>query len=652
MTEEFAKKIEKINDLVYNLNRYRNLYYNENVSEVSDLEYDTMFDELKRLEDETGYILSNSPTKEVGYTVASALEKVEHNHKMLSLDKTKNPEEVIKFLGDKPAVIMAKMDGLTCSLTYRDHFLVDAETRGNGFVGERVIHNVKVIENVPKWISIGGEVVIDGEVIVPLDEFEKINENLPDEEKYRNPRNLAGGSLRQLDSRISQKRKLKFIAWRLVSGFGTNRFFERWRVLSGLGFEVVPLIYTPSFNTVDFLNEQVDTIKGFCKDLNYPIDGCVFGFDDIEYAESLGETSHHSRGQIAFKFYDDVFVSKLRYVDWTIGKTGALTPTAVFDPIEIDGTIVSRASMHNISIMENLGVRLGCTIYIYKANQIIPQVDWCEFDGEEDIVIPTICPYCGKETFIKTDNHTKTLMCRNGDCAGTLLYRLSSFVSREGANIDGLSEATLEKFIALEWVKNYRDIYHLDRYLSDIEQLEGFGKKSAQKLINAIEKSREIKLENYLVALNISGIGKANAKLISKQFNGKYSEFIKALENKFDFTSIDGFGSVAQNCIYNWFYNDKLSVGLAEEFTFIEEDNENNATEKSLNGLRFCITGTFSRSRDELVSELESRGAIFVSSVSKKLDILFVGEKAGSKLEKAKELGVKIANEEELQKML
>ena len=645
-------KIDRIKELVELLNHYRNEYYNNSRSEISDFEYDQLFDELASLESETGFVMAVSPTQTVGYEVKSELKKVKHNHPMLSLDKTKSVDDVVAFLDGKDGAIMAKMDGLTCSLRYLNGQLVSAETRGNGEVGEDILHCAKTIKNIPLKINCTDEVIIDGEVIITYDDFEKINSTLADDRKYKHPRNLASGSIRQLDSSIAAIRNMKFVAWKVIKGCNDNSFIRRWMFMGGLGFDTTPLIPLPTiFQDNEQIKIAIEHIKLWAKEENgYPIDGCVFSYDDIAYGESLGATGHHLRSQLAFKFYDELYSTKLRYIDWTIGKSSQLTPTAVFDTVEIDGADVSRASLHNISIIKNLGLTNDCTINVFKANQIIPQIDSCENDGNGDIEIPTTCPICGGKTTIKKDNESEVLICTNPECVGKKLAQFTHFVSKKGMDIKNLSEATLQDLLSHGFIHDFKGIYHLSDHKNDIARLDGFGKKSVEKLLKSIEDSRNVKLENFIAALGIPNIGLTASKTISKYCDGSYDKFYQLFEHGFDWTSLDDFGpTMAQNLdsyLDEWW---REVDELAKEMNFIllEEYSDN-----SLEGLKFCITGSFSRSRDELKKKLESRGAKFISSVSKNLDILFCGDKAGSKLAKAQQLGIRVADENELMKIL
>lgn len=661
-------KIERIKELVKLLNHYRSEYYNNSNSEISDFEYDKLFDELSTLECETGLIMAVSPTQTVGYEVKSQLEKVKHNHPMLSLDKTKSLDDIAKFIGDKQFVAMPKMDGLTCSVRYIRGQLVSAETRGDGEIGESVLHCAKVIKNLPLQIDYLGELIIDGEVIIADNDFQAINATLPDDAKYKNSRNLVSGSIRQLDSSIAAQRNMRFIAWKCITPIKAYDEFENnnsfaWRLneLEKIGFEVVYRFYTrmgiilelPQYNNTNAsipLQKIVSLIREWASERGYPLDGCVFGYDDINYGDLLGATGHHLRSQLAFKFYDELYPTRLQYIDWTIGKSAQLTPTAVFESVEIDGTEVSRASLHNISIIKNLGLTNGCTVNVFKANQIIPQIDSCENDGDGEIEIPVTCPICGGVTAINKDNESEVLICTNPNCSGKLLAKFVHFVSRKCMNIDGLSEASLEKFISLGYIKTFKDIYHLSDHRAELIKLDGFGVKSVDKLLASIEKSRNVKLENFIAALGINGIGLSASKTIVEHFNNKWDLVLNAVFCKYDFTQMNDFGEVMANNLQSYFDENFTEVcALSNEMNFIIPEKSNDT---SLKDLKFCITGSFSQSRDSLKSQLEARGARFVSSVSKNLDVLFYGDKAGSKLTKAQQLGVKVANEEELLKML
>lgn len=645
---------KRIQILVKLLNDYRDSYYNNNISLISDEDYDNLFDELQSLEDKTGLIMSNSPTQTVGYSVQSKLKKAKHNHPMLSLGKTKDLEEIKKFCSKSQSLVMLKMDGLTCSLVYNSNGdLISAETRGNGEVGEDVLENIKTIKNIPLKINNNGiPLIIDGEVIIGYDDFEKINNSLSDDLKYSHTRNLAAGSIRQLDSKIASERNMKFIAWKMISGFESNIFEERLLRLIQLGFEVVP--FKSIEKDMDF-EKTIEEMKESATSQKYPIDGLVWSYSDIMYGELLGSTNHHILSQKAYKFYDDVHETVLRNIEWSTSRTGQVNPVAIFDEVDLDGAITTRATLHNLTIMKKLELGIGDTITVFRANQVIPKVD-DNLTRSNNYMYPTICPSCGKALIIKKDNNSEVLMCVNENCPAKNLAKFVHFVSKPGLNIDGLSEATLEKLIGEGFIKSYRDIYRLDRYKDKIINLDGFGKKSYDKLIKAIEISRNVKLENYLVALGIDNIGKTASKTISKYFHGDYYKFLDALSNKFDFTQLEDFGQVMNNSLYDWYNSfdgtkEHLEDNLNTELHFIVEEVKE-VKQGYFTGKRFCITGAFDKNRDALQKEIEEQGGIFVSGISKKLDCLIVGEKAGSKLKKAQDLGIEIINNKQLEKVL
>ena len=659
-------KTDRIKELVEQLNYHRNLYYNESRPEISDFEYDQLFDELSALEQTTGLVLSTSPTQTVGYEVKSSLNKVTHNHPMLSLDKTKSVDDVIKFLDGRDGVVMAKMDGLTCSLRYVNGELVSAETRGNGEVGEDILHCAKTIKNIPLKIECIDEVIVDGEVIITYDDFDKINANLPEGQKYRCPRNLASGSIRQLDSSIAAQRNMKFIAWKLVKGWMTctdtpfqlnkNSFTDRLYVLSSLGFDITSL-WQINYHCInkETINIGIDFIKKSAAEAGYPIDGCVFSYDDVKYGESLGATGHHLRSQLAFKFYDEVYDTKLLYIDWTMGKTGVLTPTAVFEPVEIDGTMVERSSLHNISILKNLELTNGCTVKTYKANMIIPQIDSCEQDGDGEIEIPSICPICGGATAIQKDNDSEVLICTNPDCSGKLLGRFTHFVSKKGMNIDGLSEATIDLLISNGFVREFKDIYRLSTHKDKLITLPGLGPKSVEKLLQSIEKSREVKLENFICALGIPNIGLSASKTISKYCDGDFIKLVTLWGDGFDWTKLDDFGAVMAASINAYFTNKYAEVAfLSQEMKFISSQKVSNISDNPFVGKTLVVTGKLNHfTRDSINEKIALLGAKTAGSVSKKTDWLITNEASGSsKYKKAMELGVPVLTEDEFLKMI
>lgn len=646
-------KIDRIKELVEQLNKASDAYYNTGNTIMEDKEFDGLFDELKSLEKETGFIMATSPTQNVGYEVKSKLTKVKHNHPMLSLAKTKDINDIITFLDGRNYIVMGKMDGLTCSLRYVNGELVSAETRGNGEIGEDILHCVKVITNIPLKIDHPGELIVDGEVIITYEDFEKINAQLPNDQKYKNPRNLASGSIRQLDSSIAAQRHMKFIAWKAVDGIYGSKFSNRLIRLNELGFEVVPFTWNYKALVAD-MESDIRTIQHICASDSYPIDGCVIGYDNVEYGESLGATGHHLRSQLAYKFYDETYETELLDIEWTVGRTGTITPTAVFSPVEIDGTTVEKASVHNISVLTQLDLHVGDIIEVYKANMIIPQVNKnisAENRIDTDyIVIPATCPVCGGVAEIKETDNSKILVCTNPDCSAKKLAQFAHFVSRNAMDIRGLSEATLETFISQGYLKTFRDLYYLHEHRNKLIRLDGFGPKSIDKLLASIEKSREVKLENFIAALGIPNIGLSAAKTIAKYFNDPNEWYHMGVSQPFRYTMLDDFGDVMMDSIHKFAADNRdLVADLMAEMHFIipEQSNDN-----SLEGLKFCITGSFNQSRDSLKKQLEAKGAKFISSVSKNLDVLFVGDKAGSKLTKAQQLSVKVMSEEELMDML
>lgn len=649
-------KNQRIRELVQALNHYRDQYYNNSTSEISDFEYDKLFDELSALESETGLIFAGSPTQTVGYEVKSELTKVKHNHPMLSLDKTKDVDEIIKFLNYKHGIIMAKMDGLTCSLRYLNGELVSAETRGDGETGEDILHCARTIKNIPLKIDCKNEVIIDGEVIITYDDFEKINSSLPDDQKYKHPRNLASGSIRQLDSNIAAQRNMKFIAWKMVTGYKNNSFLDRLARMSTLGFDVTPwLPIDPVYQSGNLMQVLIDGIKESSEQKSYPIDGCVIGYNDIAYGESLGATGHHLRSQIAFKFYDELYETRLVDIEWTMGKTNTLTPTAIFETIDIDGTDVSRASLHNISIIKNLGLTKNCTVRVYKANQIIPQIDSCVHDGSAEIVIPEVCPICGKKTEIVQENESEVLVCTNSNCSGKLLGRLRFFVSKPAMNIDGLSEATLDFLISKGWVTDFKSIYHLAQYAPEWQKCDGFGKKSVEKILNAIEQSRNVKLENFITALSIDGIGKAAAKTIAEHFHNDFKEWYhEGVSQPYRYTLLEDFGEVMCDNMHTFCAkNMEMISGLSDEMNFIIPEKAE-ATSNPFMDKTLCVTGKLNHfTRDSIDEKIVSLGAKASGSVSSKTDFLITNEASGSsKYKKAQELNIPIITEDEFLTMI
>ena len=653
-------KTERIKELTKMLNEYRNAYYNESESIISDYEYDKLYDELEKLENETGLSFANSPTKTVGFQVKSELEKIKHSHPMLSLDKTKSVDDLRKFAGDKDCILSLKMDGLTCLLTYENGVLVQAETRGNGDIGELITHNANVFENIPLTIEYKGHFEIEGEAIITYDDFEKINKSLPEDKKYKNPRNLVSGSVRQLDNRIAAQRHIKFVAWKVPTEVCSNSFLNRLKYAKELGFEIVPLFtYSGKSSDKENLPEMIESLKIKAHDYGYPIDGLVMTYNDIQYGESLGLTGHHPRHSVAYKFYDEEFETTLKNIEWTMGKSGCLTPTAVFEPVEIDGTIVERASLHNMSIFKDLELSHGDTIIVSKANQIIPQVsDNLDRTLNNLCIPPSTCPICGGKTEIVKDNDTEVLMCSNSNCKGKLLGKLSAFASRNKMNIDGLSDETLSKFIARGWLTCFSDIYKLKDYYIHMINMSGFGRKSIDKLIDSIEKSRSVELNRFIAALSIPGVGDSTAKDISKHCEYDFDTFVLKLIDKYNWSVIDGIGEKTSQQINEWIDDS----GNREDFrkllqTIIPVNlNTNNNTDQSLAGKNFVITGdvTQFKNRKELQKFIESKGGKVTGSVTSKTNWLINNdvESTSSKNKKARELGIPIISEKDFLEMV
>ncbi|MEY8421963.1 NAD-dependent DNA ligase LigA [Lachnospiraceae bacterium 38-14] len=657
-------KVKRIKELTQKLNQYRDSYYNDSVSEISDHEYDELFDELKQLEEETNIVMANSPTHTVGYEVKSKLEKVKHSHPMLSLDKTKSVDDLKKFVGDKNCLLMCKMDGLTVLLTYENGELIQAETRGNGEEGEIITHNAKVFENIPLHIDYTGHMEIEGEAIITYNDFDKINSKLSENEKYKNTRNLVSGSVRQLDSNIAAQRHIKFITWKVPNIEdkikSDNSILFRLNYIKDLGFDIVPFYsYTNCSSDKENINNMIISLHDRAKYLGYPIDGLVVTYDDISYGESLGTTGHHPKHSLAYKFYDDIYPTRLLDVEYTMGKTGVLTPTAVFEPVEIDGTMVERASLHNISIMKSLGiVSKYQEIGVYKANMIIPQIEYAEkmncVSVKESICIPGVCPVCGWNTERLKDNDTEILVCTNPNCKGKLLGKLSHFVSKNAINIDGLSEQTLQKFINLGWLNSFRDIYYLSDHKEEMYKLDGFGKKLVGKLLESIEKSRNTTLDRFIYGLCIPLIGRTASKEIAKFFNYDYEKF-RTDGIVTHYSQIDGFGDNMNQSLHDYLRENHMKIStLADEFIFeTKSESSNNA---DLSNKTFVITGSLNhyKNRDELVNIIEQLGGKVSGSVSSKTNYLINNDvtSTSGKNKKAKDLGILIISENQFVQMI
>lgn len=656
-------KVERIKELVELLNKACDAYYNTDKELMSNYEYDQLFDELVELEKETNFIMSNSPTQRAGYVVQDNLKKSVHKYPMLSLDKTKKVEDLISFIGDKEALLMFKMDGLSVCATYdNEGNLILCETRGDGKVGSDITENAKTFVNLPKRINHKGGLVVFGEAIIDYPTFYSVNEKLPEGNKYKNPRNLVAGSVQVLDSKICADRGVRFIAWRLVDGYDNNSFMNRLNYLTDLGFEIVPYI---ELNTnKKELEKQLNDGSNKAKELGLPIDGMVASFDDVSYLLSLGATSHHLRGQLSFKFGEDREFSTLREIEWSPSRTGQINPVAIFDPIELAGTEVSRASLSNISIMKQYNIKIGAQVEVCKRNEIIPKIESCDGNGK-DVIIPDKCPVCGSQTEIKiSEDGVEVLVCTSESCPAKLLGKLELFVSKEGMDIDGLSTSQLQTFIDKGWLKDISDIYSLHEHERQMMHMKGFGQKSVTKLLDAIDKSRTVTMANFIRALGIPLIGKTQAKVLSDFCNGDIDEF-EYLNMKLDFgKEIEGFGEKRIQSIYNWF-KDKNNVliynKLKKEVTFIREELMNPpevVPYNNLNNQTFCVTGKLKHfaNRDELVDMIQKYGGKYVSSVSNKLDWLINNDTTSTsgKNKKMHELGKEdhIISEEDFLKMI
>ena len=649
------EKLDRVRFLVLALNAYTKDYDKGN-PKITDEEWDNMYFELQNLEQETGLILPTSPTQTIHYEVVNALAKSEHNHKMLSLDKTKSLDEVASFLGDKEYLAMLKMDGLTCSVTYRNGELVSAETRGNGLVGEDVLHNAMNISGIPRKIPCLTELTIDGEIICTYTNFEKFSGD------YKNPRNFAAGSIRLLDSKECASRGLKFIAWDVITSLYFNNGKEysvsdKLNYISNFGFWSVPKVVAPAQDADGNDVEIADIVEHLtyqAKELGFPIDGIVFKFNNCAYGRSLGETTHHFKNALAYKFYDETYWSRLLDIEWTMGRTGVLTPVAIFEPIDVDGSTVERASLHNCSIMSELFGPLGPHKYqeveVFKANMIIPQIKSVKQTGlyeENAIHDPTTCPVCGGEIIYKSVVDSVSLACTNPTCPGKLINRLDHFCGKKGLDMKGISKATLEKLIDWGWVNDFTDIFELSIRRSEWVQKPGFGAKSVEKVLNAIDTGANCELHQFIAALGIPLIGSTASKELAKHFE-TWEKFVEAAEGGFAFYTLPNFGGEMHNSLVSFNYAEaKL---LADHYIrFNAPEVAPASTGESLTGKTFVITGklTHFKNRDEIKSKIEALGGKVTGSVSKNTNFLINNDvnSTSSKNMTAKSLGIPILSE-------
>lgn len=645
------------------LNQASEAYYSGNPI-MDDDAFDARLRDLQELEKETGVIYSNSPSINVGAKILTELNEVTHSVPMLSLEKCHTVEELVKFANNKELVFSIKLDGLTCRLTYENGILIRGETRGNGYVGNDVTEHVKRFKNVPLKIDKPNTYIVDGECIITDEDFVEINKN----GEYKNSRNLAAGTLSVLDTSLVAKRRLSFYVWDVIEGGNGNKLKDNLDEAETLCFDTVPSWVCTNLNPKNpqenkNIQDNIDYIFDYASENGYPTDGIVFKFNDIEYGKSLGKTEHHFKNGIAYKRQDDTYRTELIDIDWTCGKSGVITPTAVFKTVDIDGSSVSRASVHNISILTSLDLHKGDTIEVFKANMIIPQVkrnvsadERMALGKESDcVIIPSTCPICGGATEIKQDNDSKVLVCTNDNCKGKLLGKLTHFVSKNAMNVDGLSEQTLEKFIELGWLNDFVDIFNLKDHYDEMVNLDGFGETSVNKLLNAIEVSKNATLDRFIFGLSIPLIGKSASKTIAKYFDGDFEKFYdECVVRNFDFRILDDFGDSMNESIHEYLENNFIKIGILSRYMNFEQPQiSNNA---NLSGLNFVITGSLNHfaNRDEATEKIIAAGGKVSGSVSAKTSYLVNNDitSTSGKNKKAKELNIPIISEEELINML
>ena len=646
-------KKARIKELVEILNKAAKSYYVDAVEIMPNIEYDKLYDELVKLEKETNVVLSNSPTQNVGYETASKLPKKAHESPMLSLDKTKSVTELEDWLGDNEALLSWKMDGLTIVLTYRGGELVEAVTRGNGIIGEVITNNAKNFQNVPLKIEYKGELILRGEAVIKYSDFKRINESISDADaKYKNPRNLCSGSVRQLNPAVTRERKVYFNVFNVVKADNIdfeNSKAKQFEWAKNEGFDVVEYKFT---NRESLANDIAD-FESRIADNDIPSDGLVLLLDDIALGERLGSTAKFPRNAMAFKWSDERQTTKLKYIEWSPSRTGLINPVAVFEPVELEGTTVSRASLHNVSIFEELMLGVGDEISVYKANMIIPQV-YENLTKSNTEKVPKICPACGKDTTIKKDNESKVLLCTNPDCQVKHIKQYALMASRDALNIDGLSESTLEKFLSKGFIKSDSDLFHLDKFKDEIINMDGFGKRSYEKLISALDEAKNTTVSRFLYSLGISGIGSANAKMIAKYFDNDIDRIISA--SKDDLLEIEGIGEVLANSIADFFRSEKNIENVESLRKILKFEKEESVGGDKLSGKVCVITGSLQHfsNRNELKELIEKNGGKVSGSVSSKTNYLINNDTASnsSKNKKAKELGVEIISEEDFLKLL
>lgn len=649
MNESSIKKMKELGEKLREASR---AYYQEDREIMSNVEYDALYDTLSALEKETGIVLADSPTVNVGYEAVEQLPKEEHERPMLSLDKTKEREALREFIGEHPTLLSWKLDGLTIVLTYENGELIKAVTRGNGIVGEVITNNARVFKNIPLKISFKGRLVLRGEAIITYSDFEKINETIGDADaKYKNPRNLCSGSVRQLNNEITAKRNVRFYAFSLVSAEGVdfrNSREVQFRWLNEQGFEVVEYRKV----TAETLDEAMDYFAEAVTTNDFPSDGLVALYDDIAYGESLGTTAKFPRNAMAFKWVDEMRDTRLLEIEWSPSRTGLINPVAIFEPVELEGTTVSRASVHNISIMKELKLGIGDTIRVYKANMIIPQIAE-NLTGSGNAPIPHTCPACGQETVVKKENDVECLFCVNPECPAKKIKSFGLFTSRDAMNIDGLSEATLEKFIARGFIHDFGDIFEISRYKDEIVEMEGFGQKSYDNLMESLERAKETTLPRVIYSLGIANIGLANAKVICRHFDNDLDRIRHAsLEEVSD---IDTIGPVIAGNLVAYFRDEDNDRRLDHLMSFLHIQEDSPKQEQIFEGMNFVITGSLVHfgNRSEAKELIESLGGKVTGSVTKKTNYLINNDiqSNSSKNKKARELGIPILSEEDFRKL-
>ena len=667
--------VKKVAMLVTRLNQYRHEYYNLAAPTVSDAVYDRLYDELQKLEKRTGIIYSNSPTQTVGYVPVSSLEKVRHPIPLLSLDKTKQTGELLQMLRKAVALLMLKLDGLTIKLCYENGELAEASTRGDGDVGELITHNLPAFYNVPMKIPYKGRLVITGEGLIHNNDFEKLKDKAfgSGEKEACNARNLAAGSIRVLNPSVCKDRHVYFYAFNIIEGmeaFGgiADSRGEMLQAIQGFGFDVCPFIFLKRDASLEEIEAEIQKLKALAEDMQIPIDGMVLRYDSLSYSKGCGRTGHHYKDGIAFKFEDDTYETVFRSIEWETSRSGEIAPVALFDPVEIDGCSVSRASLHNLSFIKALELHPGCRILVSKRNMIIPHIEENLDRGRfSKNLIPKKCPCCGKSVrvFSRAGDKGKlieTLHCDNPDCGNRILRKFVHFAEKKAMDISGISEATIACFMGKGFLHTFHDFYHLDRYRNEIIQMDGFGEKSYQKIQESVDRSRNTTFVKYVVAMDIPMIGRTASRVLDHYFNGDLQEFAKAAVDCFDFTSLPDFGETMSRNIWEWFHdgeNLKLWKSLQKELNFEKREdktmeNKNSNTDSNpFTGCTIVATGKLENfTRDGINSKIISLGATAGSSVTRKTNYLICGEKPGSKLAKAKELGIPVLTEQEFLEMI